>query len=162
MVSNLLTALGEEIGWRGFLAPTFYRARGFGWAGIATGIIWGLWHIPLIVVDGYGAGTPVWYGIACFMISVTGMAVMMAWLRLRSGSTWTAVLYHGVHNLVLQGVFDGSTIDTGPTKWITTEFGIGLTMASVVMGIYFWRRRGELPAESPVLTQRRVEGARWI
>jgi membrane protease YdiL (CAAX protease family) len=49
MVSNLLTALGEEIGWR---APTFYRACGFGWAGIATGIVWGLWHIPLIVVGG--------------------------------------------------------------------------------------------------------------
>src|SRR5437667_5087525 len=32
MVLNLLTALGEEIGWRGFLAPTFYRARGFAWA----------------------------------------------------------------------------------------------------------------------------------
>jgi membrane protease YdiL (CAAX protease family) len=30
--SVLLTALGEEIGWRGFLAPTFYRALGFGWA----------------------------------------------------------------------------------------------------------------------------------
>jgi membrane protease YdiL (CAAX protease family) len=70
----------------------------------------------LILVGGYGAGTPAWYGIACFMISVTGMAVMMAWLRLRSGSMWTAALYHGVHNLVLQDVFDGSTIDTGPTK----------------------------------------------
>src|SRR5437773_2032618 len=94
MVLNLLTALGEEIGWRGFLAPTFYRARGFAWAGIATGIIWGLWHVPLIIGGGYGAGTPLWYGTTCFMISVTAMAVMMAWLRLRSGSLWTAAAYH--------------------------------------------------------------------
>jgi membrane protease YdiL (CAAX protease family) len=40
LISVLLTALSEEIGRRGFLAPTFYRALGFGWVGIATGIIW--------------------------------------------------------------------------------------------------------------------------
>jgi uncharacterized protein len=107
-------------------------------------IIWGLWHVPLIIVGGYSAGTPAWYGTTCFMISVTAMAVTVAWLRLRSGSFWTAALYHGVHNLAIQGIFDGSTIDTGWTKWITTEFGIGLTIASVAMSVYFWRRRGEL------------------
>jgi uncharacterized protein len=99
-VSGLLMSLGEEIGWRGFLAPTFYRGLGFAWAGIGTGIIWGLWHMPLIVGGGYDAGTPAWYGIPCFMISVTGMAVMLAWLRLRSGSLWPATLFHCVHNLV--------------------------------------------------------------
>lgn len=151
MVSRVLTGLGEEIGWRGFLAPAFYRSLGFAWAGIGTGIIWGLWHVPLIFVGGYDAGTPVWYGTSCFMISATSMAVMLAWLRLRSGSVWPAALYHGAHNLIVQGLFDGSTIDTGSTKWITTEFGIGLTITSVVMGLYFWRRRGALPARSAVL-----------
>ena len=67
----------------------------------------------------------------------------VAWLRMRSGGLWTAALYHGVHNLAIQGIFDGSTIDTGWTKWITTEFGIGLTIASVAMSVHFWRRRGE-------------------
>ena len=112
-LDTLVRALGEEIGWRGFLAPAFYRARGFGWAGIGTGILWGLWHVPLIVSGGYEAGTPAWYGISCFMISVTAMAVMIAWLRLRSGSLWTATVFHGVHNLFIQGIFDPSTIDTG-------------------------------------------------
>ena len=60
LVTNLFTALGEEIGWRGFLAPAFYRARSFAWAGLATGIIWGLWHVPLIVGGGYDAGTPLY------------------------------------------------------------------------------------------------------
>jgi uncharacterized protein len=144
LAENLVFALGEETGWRGFLAPTFYRARGFGWAGIVTEIIWGFWHVPLIVAGGYEAGTPLWYGVACFMISVTAMSVSVAWLRLRSGSLWTATIYHAVHNLAIQGIFDGSTIDTGLTKWITTEFGIGLVIASVAMGAYFWRRRWEL------------------
>jgi uncharacterized protein len=79
-------------------------------------------------------------------VSVTSMAVMMAWLRLRSDSLWPAAFYHGSHNLLIQSVFDGSTIDTGRTRWITTEFGIGLTVVCLVIGIWFWRRRGDLPA----------------
>ena len=144
LAQSLVFALGEEIGWRGFLVPALYRGYGFAWSGIASGIIWGLWHVPLIVVGGYSAGTPAWYAITCFMISVTAMAVTVAWLRLRSGSLWPAAFYHGVHNLAIQGIFDGSTIDTGWTKWIMTEFGIGLTIASVAMSVYFWRRRDEL------------------
>jgi uncharacterized protein len=93
------------------------------------------------------------------MISVTSMAVILAWLRLRSGSLWPAALYHAVHNLVIQRVFDGSTINTGPTKWLTTEFGIGLVILAVILGSYFWRRRGELPAERVEPTPRTVAGA---
>ena len=116
--------------------------------GIGTGLIWALWHLPLIVVGGYDAGTPVWYATACFLISVAAMSVMLAWLRLRSNSLWTAVVFHGVHNVAIQGIFDGSTIDTGATKWITTEFGFGLAGVSVLIAIYFWSRRAELTSEA--------------
>jgi len=142
---NLVFGLGEEIGWRGFLAPMFYRTLGFGWAGIGTGIIWGFWHLPLVVFGGYDAGTPLWYAATCFMISVTAMSVSLAWLRIRSGSVWTAATFHAVHNLAIQAVFDGSTIGTAWTKWVATEFGIGLVIATVAIGVYFWRRRAELP-----------------
>jgi hypothetical protein len=50
-------------------------------------------------------------------------------------------------NLTIQGIFDGSTIDTGWTKRITTEFGIGLTVATVAMSLYFWGRRRELASD---------------
>ena len=146
LVQNVFFALGEEIGWRGFLVPALYRIRGFTWAGVASGLMWAVWHVPLILFGGYSAGTPAWYAVTCFIISVTAMSVTVAWLRLRSGSLWTAALYHGAHNLTIQGLFDGSTIDTGATKWITTEFGIGLTVATIAMSFYFWRRRRELAA----------------
>ena len=144
MVQSLVTSLGEEIGWRGFLAPALYRTGGFLWAGVGTGLIWALWHVPLIVVGGYDAGTPVWYATACFLISVPSISVMLAWLRLRSNSLWPAALFHAVHNVAIQGIFDGSTIDTGATRWITTEFGIGLVIVSVLIAVYFWSRRAEL------------------
>ena len=68
----------------------------------------------------------------------------------RSNSLWTAVLYHGVHNVAIQGIFDGSTIDTGATRWITTEFGFGLAGVSVLIALYFWSRRAELTSEARV------------
>jgi len=113
LVQNVFFALGEEIGWRGFLVPALYRVRGFVWTGVASGLIWGTWHVPLIMFGGYSTGTPAWYAVTCFMISVTAMSVTVAWLRLRSGSLWTAALYHGAHNLTIQGIFDGSTILDG-------------------------------------------------
>jgi membrane protease YdiL (CAAX protease family) len=99
----------------------------------------------LIVGGGYDAGTPVWYAIPCFLISVTSMSVMLAWLRMRSGSLWAAALFHATHNATIQGVFDRSTIDTGLTAWLTTEFGIGMVLATGIVASYFWRRRGVLP-----------------
>ena len=42
MATSCATALGEEIGWRGFLA--LYQTRGFLWAGIGTGLIWALFR----------------------------------------------------------------------------------------------------------------------
>ena len=96
---------------------------------------------PLLVGSDYNAGTPAWFALPCFMVSVTGIAVVMAWLRLRSGSLWPAALLHATHNALIQGVFDKSTVDTGPTPWITSEFGIGLAVVATVAGVYFWRRR---------------------
>ena len=160
---GIVSALGEEIGWRGFLAPAFYRANGFAWASIATGVIWGLWHLPLILGSNYNAGTPAWYSVPCFMLSVTGISVMLAWLRLRSASFWPAVLFHATHNAVIQGVFDTSTVNTGPTIWITSEFGIGLTIVSILLGVYFWRRRDELPINEALQNDRaQIHGIKMV
>ena len=95
------------------------------------------------------------------MISVTAMSVSIAWLRLRSGSLWTATIYHAAHNVAVQGIFDGSTIDTGVTKWITTEFGIGLVITSVAFRLFLALALGTLMsrADAPV-TARQDPGHR--
>lgn len=139
-IISLVTATGEEIGWRGFMVPALHRIGGFGAAAIVGGLIWGFWHVPLIVGGDYNAGTPAWFAIPCFLVSVTAMSTMLAWLRLRSGSLWPAAVYHASHNVIIQVIFDGCTIDTGSTKWITTEFGIGLVIATTALGVFFWRR----------------------
>ena len=54
---NMLFAVGEESGWRGFLYPQLKARFGkrLGW--VIGGIIWGLWHSPLIWLIGYEYGT---------------------------------------------------------------------------------------------------------
>ena len=111
-----VTALGEEIGWRGFLVPRLNARYGFVVASLATGLIWAVWHFPLLLFADYNAGTPWWYGATCFTILVLGMSFLFSWLRLESGSVWPAVWMHASHNLWIQGLFDRLTADTGPDR----------------------------------------------
>ncbi len=46
---NALVAIGEEIGWRAYLTPALINYIGLAGAIIAVGIIWGLWHMPIVV-----------------------------------------------------------------------------------------------------------------
>lgn len=134
-VNSCLFALGEEIGWRGYLVPRLARLYSFDRTSIASGLIWAVWHYPLILFAGYDGGTPVWYSTLCFTVMVVGISYFYTWITLRSGSVWPAMLLHGSHNLYIQGVLDRATIDTGPTAWWSGEFGAGLAIAAVVVAL---------------------------
>jgi len=141
-LQSLLSATGEEIGWRGFLVPALARTMSFGRTALLSGMIWAAWHVPLIVFADYNAGTPWWYAVTCFAVMVVALSVPMAWLRLRSGSLWPAAILHATHNLFVQAFFDRVTVDTGPTEWLTGEFGAAMAVSIGVTGLLFWRARG--------------------
>jgi membrane protease YdiL (CAAX protease family) len=137
--TGLAFALGEELGWRGFLVPKLAERFSFTRTAIISGIIWASWHVPLIIFADYNGGTPTWYSIACFAVMVVGISFPMAWLRLRSGSVWPAAILHASHNLFIQGFFDTVTVDTGVTKYLLSEFGAVLALAAAITGFLFWR-----------------------
>ena len=130
-----LLALGEEIGWRGLLVPQMARITSFSRTALITGLIWGLWHVPLIRFGDYNAGTPWWYALLCFTVLIVGMNFAFTWLRLASGSIWPAVIMHASHNLIIQGVFDKLTADTGNPQFFTTEFGAMLALLGIVVAL---------------------------
>ena len=146
LVQAIILAAGEEIGWRGLLVPQLSRLNNFTRTALISGFIWGIWHIPLVIGGGYSSGAPFWYSTVCFMVLVIGISFAFAWLRLASGSLWPAVLLHAVHNEIIQGVFDKITINTGKTIYFTTEFGLGLAILGLLVGLIFWRIG--LPKES--------------
>lgn len=141
---NCLAALGEEIGWRGFLVPALARRTSFTNTALLSGAIWACWHYPLLLLADYNADTPAWYALGCFTVMVIGISFVYAWMRLRSGSLWTGMFLHASHNLVVQQILDPLTADTGVTRYVIGEFGVALALAGIVVGYLFWRKAPEL------------------
>lgn len=99
-----ISALGEELGWRGFLIPKLTQvqlSRPF----VVSGLIWGVWHYPLILWGGYASSGYPLVSVLLFTIMIVCGGVFAAWLRMMSGSVWVAMFYHACHNLFLQTIF---------------------------------------------------------
>lgn len=144
MVGKTSRALGEEIGWRGFLVPELSKVVGFPLIGLISGLMWAVYHYPILLFADYNAGTPAWFGLSCFTVGVVAESFILAWLALRSRSLWPAAILHASHNLFIQSIFTPLTQDTIWTKYFIDEFGVGLVLTTLVAAFIFWRRRGEL------------------
>lgn len=138
-------ALGEELGWRGFLVPQLAKVTSFRGVAIISGVIWALWHYPLILFANYNGAGPRWYSIACFTVMVIGISFLFAWMRLKSGSFWTCMLLHGSHNVFIQAFFNPLTRSAPLTNYTIGEFGAGLAIVAIILAILFDRKRNELP-----------------
>jgi|SRR5580704_10058295 membrane protease YdiL (CAAX protease family) len=146
LLDKLSRALGEEIGWRGFLVPECLKVMPFARAGLFSGTIWALWHVPGILYAGYNAGDiPLGYQFACFFVMVIASGVFFAWLRVATNSVWPCALLHAAHNLFIQSIFDQATVNGPNTLYVTGEFGAGLalTAAATALIVLAIRRRGE-------------------
>lgn len=138
------TAMGEEIGWRGFLVPELFKNFNYTITSLIVGIIWAVWHFPILIFADYNSGAPYWYSLSCFTLMVISISFVFTWFRLKSNSLWTGVILHASHNLFIQSIFTPLTKDTGNTKYFVNEFGIVLPVVCGCFAIYFWRNRSKL------------------
>lgn len=144
MVGSLSRALGEEIGWRGFLVPEVAKNNSYTKTSLFVGIVWALWHYPILIFADYNSGTPVWFGLTCFTVMVVSLSFIFTWFRLKSNSLWTGAMLHASHNLFIQFFFTPITTNTGHTNYFIDEFGAVLPVICLIAAIYFWSRRAEL------------------
>jgi membrane protease YdiL (CAAX protease family) len=140
LATSLLSAAGEEIGWRGLLFPRLVERLGVGRATLATAGVWFVYHLPLILFADYRGGAPLAWSLACFAALVLGGSFLFGWARLRSGSLWPAALLHASHNVFVQGFFDPATADRGATAWWIGEFGLALPLAIAAVTCLCWWR----------------------
>jgi membrane protease YdiL (CAAX protease family) len=144
---SCISALGEELGWRGFLVPQLAKVTSFTRVALASGAIWALWHYPILLFSIYHGAGPLWYSALCFTVMVIGMSFLFAWMRLKSGSVWTGMILHASHNLFVQAFFDPQTRHSKFTDLWTTEFGAGLALVGIALAMIFHRKRHELPVQ---------------
>ena len=141
MARSAASALGEEIGWRGFLVPELNKNLSYTKTSLISGIIWAVWHFPILIFADYNSGTPYWFGLTCFTVMIISISFTFAWFRIKSNSLWTGVILHASHNLFIQRIFTPLTKDTGNTKYFIDEFGIILPLVCLAFAIYFWIKR---------------------
>ncbi|MGO2616755.1 MAG: lysostaphin resistance A-like protein [Brevibacterium aurantiacum] len=153
-VLNVLVAFGEEVGWRGWLL-TSLRPLGTWPALIIVGVIWGLWHAPLILL-GYNFARPDITGLAFMVGGCIMLGILFGWLRLRTGSVWPAVAAHAALNGsagMLLGLFiDGSA--EAPDMALVSFLGVsGWIVSAIVIAVLVvtgqFRKQPELGIKAP-------------
>jgi membrane protease YdiL (CAAX protease family) len=142
-----LTAVGEEIGWRGFL-HTALRPLGPVRALLINGVVWGVWHTPLLLL-GYNYATTSPVSIPLMIISTVLIGTALAWLRERTGTIWAGALTHGALNVsasYLMMAFVPLSQQTptvsllGWVGWIV--MGVFLLVLVAAGGFRSWTRQG--------------------
>ena len=99
---NMFLAAGEEAGWRGFLYPQLKARFGKRPGQLLGGVIWGIWHWPLIWLIGYEYGTdyagfPI-VGMLLFCIFTIAAGILCDWLYEKTGCIWLPSVFHGAVN----------------------------------------------------------------
>lgn len=93
---NAVAAFGEEYGWRGFLQKQ-YSYMSFWKMSLVIGIIWGLWHAP-IIIQGYNYPQHPVLGVFMMIVFTVLFTPLIAYVRIRSGSVIAAAIMHGTLN----------------------------------------------------------------
>jgi membrane protease YdiL (CAAX protease family) len=148
-VLGIVIGFGEEYGWRGYLQSELFklgRVRGV----LLLGVIWGVWHWPIILMGYDYPGHPL-LGVLLMTLYATGLAIVLGYAVLKSGSVLLAAFLHAVNNTVLQVIllFGFTPFD------YAFSFGMGIygiamlaIVALVVLRDPVWRGKGSNLAQA--------------
>jgi membrane protease YdiL (CAAX protease family) len=130
-------ALGEEIGWRGFLWPLMRRRLTFLASTAIMFVVWWIYHAGLTFAGWYGFIG----GIPAFTMGLFGFVLFVGVLTERSRSVWPSVLAHGSWNGLVQSYFSSSgvvedRVFTG-SQYLLGEFGWLGAAGMLILGVGF-------------------------
>ena len=132
---NLFSTLGEEIMWRGYLFEKF-KHMGFWKSSLIIGFIWGLWHVPLIILIGLNYPKNPILGSFWMIAGTILLAPILQYLRIKGKSILIPAIFHGILNKVtpLCMIFfvEGSYLLIGPV-------GIAGFLALILVNLMFYK-----------------------
>jgi len=146
----LVIAFGEEYGWRGYLQSELLK---MGWVRgvLLVGVIWGVWHWPLILMGFSYPGYPL-LGLGLAVLFLVGFAVVLGTAVLRSGCVLLAAYLHALNDQTT-----GFIVFLGYKPFNPAfSFGVGIygiaTLALITLLILrapVWRSRGSSLSSPP-------------
>ena len=152
LLIGIVMALGEEIGWRGFMLPRLLPL-GVVPAMLIVGFCHGVWHMPAILLTPYyHADGNLLIVVPLFLITLTLAGIFFGYLRIVTGSVWPVAIAHAVHNDVWAFFAERTT---GPSpemiEYLGGESGVieiaGLAvLAAILLRLLRGRR---FPAAAP-------------
>ena len=125
-IVGFLPALGEEICWRGYLLGNLAEEIGIFKATLLTGVIWSLWHTPLILILGYDYGIRYpdprsFMAVLVFTVFCILLGTFFTWLRYRSSTVTIPALAHASFNgsggLLLISFWNKDMLNAGLVGW---------------------------------------------
>ena len=112
---NAFFAFGEELGWRGFLQKEL-SPLGFWKSSFLIGLIWGIWHFPLILQGHNYPQHPI-LGLGMMLISTILISPLFGYIRIKTNSVIAVSILHGTFNsaagISLAFVKRGSNLTVG-------------------------------------------------
>ena len=146
------SALGEEIGWRGYALPRLQAGRSALGTSLIVGVIWGLWHL-LLWLTGAPGRTPILY--AAFVVSTISLSVILTWVyNSTGGSLLMVVLLHATFNLPMTLAID--ELGSRATVLLLLYFGMLVVAAIVVVivaGPQHLSRKHQKQEEEPLVAR---------
>ena len=99
---NTFAAIGEEVGWRGYMYPRLKEKFGVLKGRLIGGTIWGVWHWPLMIFAGYEYGknyfgAPI-LGLVVFCVFTIVIGILLDELYDKTKCIWIPALGHGAIN----------------------------------------------------------------
>ena len=136
----MLFGFGEEFGWRGYLTPKLEKLMPAPAAIIVSGIIWGLWHAP-IVACGHNFGTNYagfpWLGIILMCISCIGFGLYLTALTRITGSVLTASIAHISINNIIGATSGAMLMSVDGYESISEKLSSGIEYPLLTMIVLF-------------------------
>lgn len=121
--------LTEETAWRGFALPRLQACYSALTASLILGVLWGLWHLPLVFIPGSFQATVPFVG---FLISTIAMTILTTWVFNHSqGSVLVAAVLHGATDATI--AYSNVMTGDGRLFWI---FVIVQCLAAVAIVVY--------------------------
>lgn len=142
-VYGTFTALGEELGWRGYLQPRL-DAAGVRYSLLVVWLVQLAYHAPLMIGAGYLDSDSLASTLLLFAVGDLPVTFLMAWVAYRARSLWPAVFFHSFHNTISQWLFPKFFIGD-ENQLVLGEGGILPMAGYVVVGLAVFiamRQRG--------------------